>query len=440
MTALRFTRAGIALLWLGFLTASCSPDTNRQPVDENSASPDSSVEVADRDAFRDEPDGEPLTDGARADWGTDALMQTDVPVGGELSDQTGLVDFGEPDLADGDAADVDVEESDDTDLDATDLHATELDATELDIGPFDLPPDGDVPPDIESPIDCNLDGQDDQCPLLPGYVRTCNPRQRCEYANLDVTGWKKWDVWIWIPPGTFLMGSEGEGGPPEEQPIHAVTFSAGFFIAKFEIVVEQYEACVAAGACFPPDTSMWNGNGWGTNASGNGRADHPQNGLSWQRARDFCAWLVSGGRLPTEAEREYAATGPVHMKYPWGAGPEPTCSNGTAVFNEVGGPGGFGCGTGGTWPVGSKTAGMSWSGGMDMSGNLWEWCEDWYHPGYAGAPADGSAWLDMAENKKVIRGGSFDYPPIHLRSAGRHGTWPEGNHAAFGGRCAHALQ
>ncbi len=274
------------------------------------------------------------------------------------------------------------------------------------------------------------------CPPLAGYSVACNGQAHCEYTNEDPTGWKKWDVWIWIPPGEFQMGSEGEGGLAEEQPVHAVTFTTGFYIGKYEIVVEQYEACVIAGGCWPADTSTWDAFGWGTNTSAKGRGQHPQNGLTPERAQFFCGWVIPGGRLPTEAEHEYARTGPVHRLYPWGDSPAPTCGNDVAVFNEVGGPAGFGCGQGGTWPVGSKPAGAAWSGGLDMSGNLWEWCEDYYHDSYIGAPSDGSAWMDPATDARVIRGGSFDYVAVHLRSAARHGTWPGSNHAAFGGRCA----
>jgi len=277
------------------------------------------------------------------------------------------------------------------------------------------------------------------CPELDGYKASCNQKEFCEYADTDSSGWKKWDVWLWIPPGTFEMGSPADeaGHHSREEPVHPVTIGYGYFISKYEIVVAQYEACKAdqPAKCTSPSTADWDAQGWGTNSSANGRSDHPQNGLTWQQARDFCAWIAPGGRLPSEAEWEYAATGLVHTKYPWGDSPEPTCSNDTAVFNEAGGTGGWGCGQGGTGPVGEKTAGASWSGAWDMSGNVWEWCEDWYHDSYTDAPDDGSAWVIPAGSDRAVRGGAFLYGWEKLRSAMRAYTAPSNRSARFGARC-----
>jgi formylglycine-generating enzyme required for sulfatase activity len=275
------------------------------------------------------------------------------------------------------------------------------------------------------------------CPELAGYAASCNAQNHCEYANVDSSGWKKWDVWIWIPPGSFPMGSpDNEGGhASDESPVHTVTLAKGYFIGKYEIVVAQYEACKAAnpGKCTAADTTDWPGT-QGTNTSAGGKSEHPQNGLTWQQAKDFCAWVAPGGGLPSEAQWEYAATGPVHLKYPWGNSPDPTCSNNTAVFNEAGGTGGYGCSQGGTWKVGSKTAGAAWSGALDMSGNLWEWNEDWYHNTYTGAPADGSAWVDTG-SYRVLRGGSFSTGAAYLRAAARGTNTPGARYANIGARC-----
>jgi len=249
------------------------------------------------------------------------------------------------------------------------------------------------------------------------------------------------------------MGSTGEGGTVDETPVHGVTIGTGYFISKHEIVVSQYEACNQAQpvTCTTPSTADWNGNNWGTNYWEDGtdpgdgsnifhdRPTHPQNGLTWQQAKDFCAWVTPGGRLPSESEWEYAATGPVHLKYPWGDSPEPTCSNNTAVFNEVGGTSGYGCGNGGTLPVGSKIAGASWCGALDMSGNLWEWCEDWWHGDYTGAPDNGSAWLLPTGSTRVLRGGGFHNGAVTMRSAKRTGHTPSSRRAYLGARCLRPL-
>jgi len=278
-----------------------------------------------------------------------------------------------------------------------------------------------------------------ECPALDGYEVSCNPQFHCEYHDKDAIGWKKWDVWIWIPPGSFNMGSQGEGGDADETPPHTVAFAKGYFIGKYEVTVEEYEACHAANAkCTPADTTdgpMTQG----TNTSANGKSDHPQNGLTWWQATAFCAWVGPGGRLPSEAEWEYSATGPVHSVYPWGNTPGPTCSNNTAVFLETGGEAGYGCGKGGTWTVGSMMAGASWSGALDMSGNVWEWCKDWYHQGYATAPADGSAWLEPPGSFRIGRGGSFNGGPVSLRLAERGTGTPGLRAATWGARCVRPL-
>jgi len=246
------------------------------------------------------------------------------------------------------------------------------------------------------------------CPHLSDYTLSCNLQGFCEYRyeGVDASAWRSQDVWIWVPPGSFPMGRpESEAGQPNELPQHTVTFAQGFFIAKYEVGVQTYEACEAVGSCTAPSVADWNANGLGVNRTSNGRGSHPQNGLQWQQAQEFCVWL--GGRLPSEAEWEYAAKGPVHRKYPWGDTPEPTCANDTAVFNETLNPPTAGCGTGGTWPVGSKPAGASWCGALDMAGNILEWVEDGWHDSYTGAPTDGSAWVSSpSQPTRVQRGGS----------------------------------
>jgi len=259
--------------------------------------------------------------------------------------------------------------------------------------------------DTECPVVSGYMASCTKCPALPAYPPSCNEGSHCEYANSDSSGWRRWDVWIFVPAGEFEMGGRAvEGGPGNERPIHTVTFAEGFFIARYEAVVAQYEACMADGDCTGASGDDWNGDGWGVNSSAGGRSDHPQNGLTWDQARGFCEWL--GGRLPTEAEWEYAAAGPTGRRYPWGSAPRPDCD--MAVFNESKGEKGYGCDTGGTWPVGSLPSGMAWSGAEDMAGNVWEWVGDFWHKNYTGAPDNGSAWTAACDTPyRVRRGGGF---------------------------------
>jgi iron(II)-dependent oxidoreductase len=220
--------------------------------------------------------------------------------------------------------------------------------------------------------------------------------------------------WIRIPGGSFLMGSKRW---IYTRPVHRVTVPA-FLMSKTLVTVAQYGLCVRAGACeaLSPDESC----NWGVA----GREEHPINCVTWGQASAFARW--AGGRLPSEAEWEYAArSAGRRRKYPWGDEPA-TCD--LAVVN-VGGPG---CGRGSTWPVCSKPKGNTEQGLCDMAGNLWQWTQDWYHHSYAGAPVDGSAWQDGGSTR-AYRGGAWINGPARCQSASRRSFDPDdrGDHIGF---------
>jgi formylglycine-generating enzyme required for sulfatase activity len=226
--------------------------------------------------------------------------------------------------------------------------------------------------------------------------------------------------------------------------VHTVTFAAGYYIAKYEVTTATYAACQTAspGTCTAPSTADWDGVGWGTNSTSSSptRLDHPQNGLTWDQAGAVCTWL--GGLLPSEAQWEYAATGPTHRVYPWGDTLPPSCAANVAVYDEDGsGTRPWACdscttsGCSGTKPEGTKTAGMAWSGALDMAGNVLEWCQDWHHSDYTSAPTDGSAWVSPTGSGRVIRGGAFYYGAPGLRSASRASDPPGTRRAYNGARC-----
>jgi len=208
--------------------------------------------------------------------------------------------------------------------------------------------------------------------------------------------------WVRISSGSFMMGADDLS---DTKPPHQVTVQA-FQIAKTLVTVAQYKVCVAAGACTVPDAGDYCN--WGVP----GREQHPVNCVDWDQARAFSAW--AGGRLPSEAEWEYAArSGGQAWKYPWGDAAA-TCE--TAVI--------AGCSAGGTAPVCSKPAGNTKQGLCDMAGDVWEWVQDWYHDSYQGAPTDGRAWESPAGSSRMYRGGSWGDDAVSARSAIRFGFTP----------------
>ena len=224
--------------------------------------------------------------------------------------------------------------------------------------------------------------------------------------------------WVRIPGGTFTMGS----GNGDEGPAHSVTIKT-FQMAKTLVTVAQYKACVDAGACTAPNSGGYCN--WGVS----GRDQHPINCVDWNQAQAFSSW--AGGRLPSEAEWEYAAkSAGKERKYPWG---DETATCQRAVISE----GGDGCGKDSTWPVCSKTAGNTEQGLCDMAGNVWEWVQDWYHGSYNGAPADGSAWESPTGSYRVVRGGSWNSVAGYARSAYRDNGDPGDRGHGLGFRPAH---
>ncbi len=283
------------------------------------------------------------------------------------------------------------------------------------------------------------------CPSLDGYTANCNPQDACEYVSLNPSeGWQEYDVWVYLPPGNFQMGGpEIEGGGTEERPVHQVSILDGFLMSKYEVTVMAYEACKTDNQCTPTATHRFDAAGWGVNRSDKGREHHPQNGLTKAQTEEFCAWYSEGGRLPSESEWEYAASGPVaHRIYPWGNAPEPSCTGALLNFNSQGFElNGYGCETGGTSPVGSYPDGASPFGVMDMAGNVWEWVQDCLHSTYDGGPIDGSAWTEeCVDNARFIqRGGGFVNPAIQQRTAARVSSTPNATRAQVGGRCVRPL-
>ena len=215
--------------------------------------------------------------------------------------------------------------------------------------------------------------------------------------------------WVTLPAGSFEMGcSPGDKDcAGNEEPRRSVAVDA-FEMTSTEITGAQYEDVA------------------GSDPSYNyGCPDCPVERVGWEEAKAFCEAL--GGRLPSEAEWEYAARGGAETKYH--CGDDGDCIGAIAWSNPNS--------TWTTHPAGEKSPNAF--GLYDMHGNVWEWVEDCWHSDYDGAPTTGAVWEDGDCASRIIRGGSFVNNAAGLRVSNRNREFPASRCAFIGFRCARGL-
>jgi len=233
---------------------------------------------------------------------------------------------------------------------------------------------------------------------------------------------------IFIPPGTFVMGSgSGETGRfADEGPQTRVTLTRGFFISRHEVTQGEYLSVMNTNPSFFMAT---NTTPYSVNL--------PVESVSWSDATNYCAKLTarelaagtiplgSKFRLPTEAEWEYACRSDVSSRFYYGPDICDPYSNlpQAAWYHD----------DDNIAPRAvEQLLANSW-GLYDMSGNVWEWCQDWYASAYAGGEAIDPQGALTGTNR-VERGGSWDFGPRYCRSACRSFDLPAGRFTDVGFR------
>jgi len=263
-----------------------------------------------------------------------------------------------------------------------------------------------------------------------------------------------------VPGGKFFMGSDSEDPIlGRARPAHQVEIDP-VCMDVHEITVAEYKTCVGAGDCKPAFRETWwpQGNSdeknWQhdktvhTPMCNDGQPDrlnHPINCVTWAQAEAYCKH--KGGRLPSEAEWEYAARGSDGRVYPWGdEAPDPersnSCDQRCKAWRDENGLPDVGLmfeaddGYAGTAPVGSYPKGRTQSGLEDMVGNVFEWTSDrMYDYGTEfqknpTGPAEGTT--------RVIRGGAFNsFKATFADPAFRHSMDETAHTHGIGFRCAY---
>lgn len=214
---------------------------------------------------------------------------------------------------------------------------------------------------------------------------------------------------VYIKPGEFMMGSEKH--IDAEKPVHKVKLTKGFYIGVYEVTQEQYEKVM------------------GNNPSHFKGKDLPVDMVSCNDAEEFCKKLSEKEgktyRLPTEAEWEYACRAGSKTEYYWGD----RFDGKYAWYRDNSG--------GKTHTVGTREP-NKW-GLYDMSGNVWEWCQDWYKSGYpAGEQVDPEG--PASSDSRVLRGGSWGSLAGDCRSAFRYWGRPGNADSSFGFRVVRASE
>ena len=234
---------------------------------------------------------------------------------------------------------------------------------------------------------------------------------------------------VYIPAGTFIMGSTytEQDRNSNEGPQHQVTLTQPFYMGKYEITQAQWKAVIEeASAAFPSDATVQTLAGMKEPSYFNyGTSNYPVEAVSWNECQQFVYALNLLGkgtcRLPTEAEWEYACRAGTTTRFYWGNDLTNSQIADYAWYYDN------------DSPYGTKEVGMKLPNGYglyDMSGNVSEWCQDWYGSYSSGTQVDPVE--PSGGSFRVYRGGSWYDDALICRSAVRCCNSPSYRYAGLG--------
>ena len=247
---------------------------------------------------------------------------------------------------------------------------------------------------------------------------------------------------VWVEPGEFQMGASWERADNNEKPVHPVHITRGFWLGRCVVTDAKFADFLnAINTSVTPDGKVLSskgrimldtacaeidlvGNTWfGVQV---GREKHPAAGVTPYGADAYAAH--HGLRLPTDAQWEYAARGESNWRYPWGnQWDKEKCRH---KYNQP--PDGRN-----RFPVDSFPEGESWCGALNMVGNVWESCADWFDAEYYKELPEDDPQGPPDTGMRVVRGGSFFYDEDSCTTTSHHGTPPENTTDSLGFRCAY---
>ncbi len=249
----------------------------------------------------------------------------------------------------------------------------------------------------------------------------------------------EWPEMVAVDGGTFQLGAilKDTQAEKDEKPQVTVTVQS-FLMSKFEVTVWEWKEYVAATKATMPPKQDW---GW--------HNDFPITNITWEEAIEYCNWLsekqglkkaysksgpryvcnfnANGFRLPTEAEWEFAARGGVKAKGYKFSGSNETKFIAWNLENSGARPHAYG------------TKYANELGIYDLTGNVWEWCWNFYDKDYfkalnAGIQTDESVTGPLRGEKRIVKGGSWDSKTVFCRISNKVATLPGNTHKFYGMR------